>query len=376
MARSHSQPSTQPIPSDVSASSAAPDAVSEEAPQATASGSVSSAPTSGARKRSQQALDDYLSALFPMRAEAPAQAESASSQGASERVRDEDAVWIERERIEPHPAQPRRTWSHGSLRDLGQSLARDGQLQACVVRPHPSRDGFYQLVSGERRWRASGPEFANLERLRCTIRTVGDDESMRLALVENLQREDLNDIDKARAFVELRRALRQSDPQVTWSQIGKEVGLSREYLQRLKALLDLPPEVQEMVRGGALSGRSARVLTGLKDAELQLRLAHEIQRDKLSSDQAQERARSLSAPPKKHEPKDKNTRVTHESQARPAPQDGVWEESLRQAVVLLAQAREQAARGGKASKKGRKLVAQAREHIEAIEAGGAEAGGS
>lgn len=376
MARSHSEPSTQLTPSKASASSAAPDAAREEEPQATASGNAPGAPASGARKRSQQALDDYLSALFPMRAEAPAEAERASSQNTSERVRDEDAVWIERERIEPNPAQPRRTWSHESLRDLGQSLARDGQLQACVVRPHPSRDGFYQLVSGERRWRASGPEFANLERLRCTIRTVGDDESMRLALVENLQREDLNDIDKARAFVDLRRSLRQSDPQVTWSQIGKEVGLSREYLQRLKALLDLPPEVQEMVRGGALSGRSARVLTGLKDAELQMRLAHEIQRDKLSSDQAQARARSLSAAPKNHEPSDKNIKVIRESQAVLAAQDGVWEESLRQAVVLLAQAREQASRGGKASKKARKLVAQAREHIEAIEAGRVEAIGS
>ena len=373
MARSHPQPGPRAAAS-APARGAAPDANPEDAPQATPPSGAPGAPVSGARKRSQQALDDYLSALFPMRVEEPEAAVGpavALAPGAREHVRDEDTLWIERERIEPNPAQPRRTWSSESLRDLGQSLLRDGQLQACVVRPHPSKDGFYQLVSGERRWRASGPEFADLERLRCTIRAVGDDDSMRLALVENLQREDLNDIDKARAFVDLRRSLRQSDPQVTWSQIGQAVGLSREYLQRLKALLDLPPEVQEMVRGGVLSGRSARVLTSLKDSALQLRLAHEIQRDKLSSDQAQERARLLASPtspPKKHEPSTTQPVVTRESQERTASEGGGWEEALRQAVALLAQAREAQARGGKASKKGRKLAALARQHIEAIEA--------
>lgn len=298
--------------------------------------------------------------------------EEASPSGALDgRVADQDAVWIERERIEPNPAQPRRTWSHASLRDLGQSLARDGQLQACVVRPHPSRSGFYQLVSGERRWRASGPEFASLERLRCTIREVGDDESLRLALVENLQREDLNDIDKAQAFVDLRDSLRASDPRVTWSHIGQAVGLSREHLQRLKALLDLPAEVQEMVRGNTLSGRSARVLTGLKDAEMQLHLAREIQRDRLSSDQALERARSLSAPRISGKPEERRPSVAREAQAGSNPQSEAWEEPLRQAVLLLAQAREHSAQSGKRSRKSKKLIEQARAHIEALEAASA-----
>lgn len=314
-----------------------------------------------ARKKSQQALDDYLSALFPMRAE------GAASVG--ERVPDEDAVWIERERIEPNPAQPRRTWSVESLRELGQSLARDGQLQACVVRPHPGQPGSYQLVSGERRWRAAGPELANLPRLRCTIREVGDDESMRLALVENLQREDLNDIDKARAFVDLRRSLRAENPRVTWSHIGEAVGLSREYLQRLKALLDLPAEVQEMVRGGVLSGRSARVLTGLKSPEQQLQLARDIQRLKLTSDQALQRARSLdrARPGSKNNRAQGDQEVTREPQGGKQSKSGSWEEPLRQAVLLLAQAREHPqARAGKRGKRAKQLIEQARAHIEAL----------
>ncbi len=322
--------------------------------------------TSPRRKKSQQALDDYLSALFPMRA-------GGDSDGL-ERASDESAAWIERERIEPNPAQPRRTWSEESLRELGRSLTRDGQLQACVVRPHPSKAGFYQLVSGERRWRAAAPEFAGLERLRCTIREAGDEESFRLALVENLQREDLNDIDKARAFVDLRDSLKASDPRVTWSQVGRAVGLSREYLQRLKALLDLPTPVQEMVRGGVLSGRSARALTGLKNQELQLRLALEIQRDKLSSDQALARARSLgsqAAPQptarRGGSPATKTPLVTRESHSHKPVPGGAWEEPLRQAVALLAQARKHpAARAAKRSKRSQRLIEQARAHIQAL----------
>ncbi len=295
----------------------------------------------------------------------------ASEAAASERSQDESAAWIERERIEPNPAQPRRTWSPDSLRELGQSLRRDGQLQACVVRSHPDKPGFYQLVSGERRWRASAPEFANLERLRCTIREAGDEESFRLALVENLQREDLNDIDKARAFVDLRDSLKNSDPRVTWSQVGEAVGLSREYLQRLKALLNLPQEIQEMVRGGLLSGRSARTLTSLKDQEQLLQLALEIQRDKLSSDQALARVRSLAA--RNPSVDGKTARVTRASQAQAQPSAGAWEEPLRQAVALLALARKHpAARQVKKSKKSQRLIEQARAHIEAL-AGGDEA---
>jgi ParB family chromosome partitioning protein len=273
---------------------------------------------------------------------------------------DEDAVWIERARIEPNPAQPRRTWSDETLRELGDSLRRDGQLQACVVRPHPGRAGFYQLISGERRWRASGPGFADLPRLRCTIRAVDDDQSLRLALVENLQREDLNDIDKARAFVDLRDSLAKSDPRVTWAQVGQAVGLSREYLARLKALLDLPEEVQQAVRGGALSGRSARALSGLRDADAQKQLALEIQRDKLSSDQALDRVRALTRP--RSSGRANPARVTRGSQNPEAP---VLEEPLREAVRLLALAR-RGAGAAKKSKQAQRLIAQAREHIEAL----------
>jgi len=167
--------------------------------------------------------------------------------------------------IKPNPLQPRRQFSAESLEELASSLKQNGLLQPVVVTRAPG--GGYHLIAGERRWRAA--RLAGLARIPAVLReSVGDVDQLALALIENLQREDLTPIEEARAYHHLRAELGLSQ-----EEIAKRVGKDRSTVANALRLLQLPLEVQGMVDTGALSAGHARSLVGAGDGTRQAALA-------------------------------------------------------------------------------------------------------
>jgi ParB family chromosome partitioning protein len=172
--------------------------------------------------------------------------------------------------IEPNPLQPRRHFAAEALSELAESIKRHGLLQPVIVTRAPG--GGYHLVAGERRWRASRQ--AGLTRIPAVIRDAGgDSDVLTLALIENLQREDLTAIEEARAYQHLRSELGLSQ-----EEIAERVGRDRSTVANSLRLLQLPPEVQQLVDDGALSAGHGRALAGVADSARQILLAHECTR--------------------------------------------------------------------------------------------------
>lgn len=159
--------------------------------------------------------------------------------------------------IEPHPDQPRRHFDDAALDELAASIAQRGVIQPVIVRP--LGEGRYQLVAGERRWRAA--QRAQLHEIPAIIRTLSEREVMALALIENLQREDLNPIEEARAY----QRLAESEG-LTQADIARMVDKSRSHVANIQRLLALPEEVIALVEDGSLSMGHARALIGVADA--------------------------------------------------------------------------------------------------------------
>jgi ParB family chromosome partitioning protein len=184
--------------------------------------------------------------------------------------------------ISPHPEQPRRHFDEDSLNELAASIAARGVIQPVIVRP---LDGGYQLVAGERRWRAA--QKAQLHEIPALIRDLSDRDVMALALIENIQREDLNPIEEARAYQRLAEfeGLSQSD-------IAKMVEKSRSHVANLQRLLTLPEKVIDHLEAGRLSMGHARALVGHDDAE---ELADQAVTKKLSVREIERLARKQGA---------------------------------------------------------------------------------
>ena len=166
--------------------------------------------------------------------------------------------------IEPNRDQPRKTFDEEALSELAKSIADHGVIQPLLVRP--MTDGSYQLIAGERRWRAS--RMAGLSEVPVVIREMSDSEAMELALVENLQREDLNPIEEARGF-----QLLMETYALTQEQAASRVGKSRPAVANAMRLLLLPNDVLQMVETGVLSAGHARALLGLPQSEDMVALA-------------------------------------------------------------------------------------------------------
>jgi ParB family transcriptional regulator, chromosome partitioning protein len=160
--------------------------------------------------------------------------------------------------VEPHPEQPRRFFAEEALDELAASIAQRGVIQPVIVRP--LRDGRYQLVAGERRWRAA--QRAQLHEIPAIVRDLSEREVMALALIENLQREDLNPIEEARAYHRLAEA-----EGLTQAEIAKMVDKSRSHVANIQRLLALPEPVMDLVERGKLSMGHARALIGVEGAE-------------------------------------------------------------------------------------------------------------
>jgi ParB family chromosome partitioning protein len=160
--------------------------------------------------------------------------------------------------IEPHPEQPRRQFAEDALEELATSIAKRGVIQPVIVRPLAG--GRYQLVAGERRWRAA--QKAQLHEIPALVRELEDRDVMALALIENIQREDLNPVEEARAY----HALGARDD-LPPSEIGRMVGKSRSHVVNLQRLLQLPQAVLDHLEAGRLDMGHARALIGRDDAE-------------------------------------------------------------------------------------------------------------
>lgn len=166
---------------------------------------------------------------------------------------DSNTTNIAVEFLEPGPYQPRGTIEPGALEELTESIRARGILQPILARPHPTRPGHYQIIAGERRWRAA--QRAGLHDIPTLVRPLDDAEAMAAALVENLQRQDLNAIEEAEGY---RRMIDEFG--LTQEALGQAVGKSRSHVANTLRLMNLPPTVQAEVRNGALSAGHARAL--------------------------------------------------------------------------------------------------------------------
>ena len=181
------------------------------------------------------------------------------------------------EQLIPNPDQPRRHFAPEALQELADSLKGRGMLQPLIVRPHPSDRGLYQIVAGERRWRAA--QRAGLAVVPVVVRQVKDDrELLELALVENLQRADLNPIEEAEAYRSLAESFGMSQ-----EEIADRVGKARPAVSNTLRLLRLPPEIQDLLRSGELTQGQARPLLAVADTDEQLRLAMRAVREGLTA---------------------------------------------------------------------------------------------
>ncbi len=179
-------------------------------------------------------------------------------------VRESDVVSeLNVDAIRPNPRQPRKSFNDSKLQELAESIKEHGVVQPVIVRN--SGDG-YEIVAGERRWRAA--QIAGLRSIPAIIRQMNDAETMEIALIENIQREDLNAIEEARAYQELMQLLG-----VTQEQLAVRIGKSRPAIANAVRLLGLDERVQKMVEAGELSAGHARCLCGIGDPSMQLGLA-------------------------------------------------------------------------------------------------------
>ena len=191
--------------------------------------------------------------------------------------------------IEPDPGQPRKTFDDETLAELSASIAEHGLLQPIAVRPKPS--GGYLIVAGERRWRAS--RMAGLTEVPVIVKDVTDEQAMELALVENLQREDLDPVEEAAGIREL---MTRCD--LTQEQAARKLGKSRSALANSLRLLSLPETVLELLKSGFITIGHAKVILGLPTPELQEEAAQMIADNQLNVRQAEALCKKLAKPAK------------------------------------------------------------------------------
>ena len=172
----------------------------------------------------------------------------------------EATVQLRIDEIEPNRGQPRKDFDEAALAELADSISQHGVLQPLLVRP--LIEGGYQLVAGERRWRAS--RMAGLTQVPVVIRQMSDQEMMELALIENLQREDLSPVEEAEGFQTL-----MNQYQLTQEEVARVVGKSRPAIANALRLLALPASVLDLVREGKLSAGHARTLLSFPEEEME-----------------------------------------------------------------------------------------------------------
>lgn len=185
----------------------------------------------------------------------------------------EQAVKLKIMDIEPNRDQPRKVFDEKSLSELADSISQHGVLQPLLVRP--VINGSYQLVAGERRWRAA--RLAGLTEVPVIIKEMSDEEVIAIAMIENLQREDLNPLEEALGYKNMMETLN-----ITQSEAAEKIGKSRPVVANALRLLNLPPEVQQMLGDNLITAGHARALLGFENTEDMISTAKLIVRDDIS----------------------------------------------------------------------------------------------
>src|SRR5437868_417917 len=184
----------------------------------------------------------------------------------------EDFLEIDIDLIEPSLAQPRTHFDEGRLEELAQSIRSNGVVQPILVRRRGAR---YQLVAGERRWRAA--QRAGLQQIPAIVREIPDDKLLELALIENIQRQELNAIEEAQAYKRLIETLG-----LTQEVVAQRVGRDRSFVTNHLRLLRLPEDIQQLVEEEKISMGHARALLGIDDPDIQRRVAKNVMDQSLS----------------------------------------------------------------------------------------------
>ncbi|MBK8315323.1 MAG: ParB/RepB/Spo0J family partition protein [Acidobacteria bacterium] len=208
--------------------------------------------------------------------------------------------------IDPNPDQPRSRFDETRLEELAQSIRTNGLVQPILLRR--IQGARYQIVAGERRWRAA--QRAGLHKVSAIVREIPDARLLELALIENIQRQELNPIEEALAFQKLIR-----DLGLTQDEVAKRVGKDRSSVANYLRLLKLPAQIQRMIEDGSISMGHARALLAIDSEELQLKLANEIVAGKLSVRDIEHRVKKLAEEPKIRE---SSTAVENDANIRAA----------------------------------------------------------
>src|SRR5215813_6167893 len=193
---------------------------------------------------------------------------------------------IEIDLIRPGEQQPRNTFDEAKLQELAQSIRATGIIQPLLVR---RRGGLFELVAGERRWRAA--QMAGLSRVPAIVRDIPDESLLELALIENIQRQELNAIEEANAYRRLIESLG-----LTQEEVARRVGRDRSFVTNYLRILKLPTEIQRLLETDRLSFGHARSLLAIEDAVTQRRLAQKIVKHGWSVRETEQRVKQLSAP--------------------------------------------------------------------------------
>jgi ParB family transcriptional regulator, chromosome partitioning protein len=187
--------------------------------------------------------------------------------------------------IRPGEQQPRNTFDEAKLQELAQSIRATGIIQPLLVR---RRGGLFELVAGERRWRAA--QIAGLTRIPAIVREIPDENLLELALIENIQRQELNAIEEANAYRRLIESLG-----LTQDEVAQRVGRDRTFITNYLRILKLPNEIQSLLEQEKLTFGHARALLGVTDPQMQRRLAQRIHKNNWSVRETEHRIRALNA---------------------------------------------------------------------------------
>lgn len=218
---------------------------------------------------------------------------------------------IEIDLIRPGEQQPRTSFDEAKLQELAQSIRASGIIQPLLVR---HRGGLFELVAGERRWRAA--QLAGLTRVPAIVRDIPDENLLELALIENIQRQELNPIEEANAYKRLIESLG-----LTQEEVAQRVGRDRTFITNYLRILKLPNEIQSLVEQEKLTFGHARALLGVSEPQIQRRLAQKIYRNNWSVRETERRIRNLVSAPR-----------TASTPTQPLPQD---DPNIRAAEVKL-----------------------------------------
>lgn len=241
-------------------------------------------------------LGKGLDALFGDAEVAPAEDKQPTKTKAGGKTREEEitpaeggVLYVDINNIKPNAGQPRKTFDDEKLEELATSIERHGLIQPIVLRA--SGKG-YEIVAGERRWRAA--RLVGLKEVPCIVKELTDEENMLLAIIENMQREDLNPIEEAEGLKKMIDTYGLTQEQVSYS-----VGKSRPYITNSLRLLRLPEKIREMTADGRLSTGHARAIAAIREKEKQLRLAARTVEEGLSVRQIEELSRECKSTAKK-----------------------------------------------------------------------------